>query len=310
MTAAVKVVYVLGTQRGGTTIAGRLLGAVPGVAFVGELRRLWEIGPDGARRCGCGATHRQCPVWAAVLPAVFDGGPPRDEVRRWQRLVSSRYSSAVQLCGMRRTSGNFESAWRSYGELLASTYLALAEATGARVVVDSSKLPTEGGLVADIDGIEASLVHLVRDPRAVAYSLVRRSEGSAMAFGAHPRQTLSGSVTWLARHGSSAAVCRPRVAGRSLVARYESMATDPNAFVRSVMSLIDEPAPATDIVEDGVFRSGPDHTPTGGGRFASAQVELRRDDRWKASLAPADRLLATAVTLPLAHRYGYRPAKA
>jgi hypothetical protein len=211
---------------------------------------------------------------------------------------------------MRRTSGNFESAWRSYGELLASTYLALAEATGARVVVDSSKLPTEGGLVADIDGIEASLVHLVRDPRAVAYSLVRRSEGSAMAFGAHPRQTLSGSVTWLARHGSSAAVCRPRVAGRSLVARYESMATDPNAFVRSVMSLIDEPAPATDIVEDGVFRSGPDHTPTGGGRFASAQVELRRDDRWKASLAPADRLLATAVTLPLAHRYGYRPAKA
>jgi len=309
MTAAVKVVYVLGTQRGGTTIAGRLLGAVPDVAFVGELRRLWEIGPDGDRRCGCGATHRECPVWATVLPAVFDSGPPRDEVRRWQRLVSSRYSSVVQLCGVRRRSGDFDAARRSYGKLLASTYLALAEATGARVIVDSSKLPTEGRLVGDLDGIETSLVHLVRDPRAVAYSLVRRSEGSPVAFGAHPRQTLSGSIGWLARHGSSSAACRPGGAARSLVARYESMATDPNAFVRAVTSLIDGPEPVADIVIDGVFRAGPDHTPTGGGRFAPAEVELRRDDRWKSSLAPADRLLATAVTFPLAGRYGYRPAR-
>ena len=69
-------------------------------------------------------------------------------------------------------------------------------------------------------------------------------------------------------------------------------------------------APGDDVVVGGAFEAGPDHTPTGGGRFVRARVELRRDDRWKAGLGRADRLLATAVTMPLAGRYGYRPSAA
>lgn len=303
MTAPVKVLYVLGTQRGGTTITGRLLGAMAGVAFVGELRRLWEVGPDGDRRCGCGATHRECPVWSTVLPQVFDDGPPLDEVRRWQATVAARYPSSLPR--RQRESARVDAARRDYGALLAATYRALAEATGARVIVDSSKAPAEGRLVLGLDGIEASLLHLVRDPRATAYSLVRRSADGA-APGAHPRETLAGSAGWVVRHARATAVCRSKAGSRSLVARYESMATDPNAFVRSAAALVGEPPPATDVVVGGAFDAGPDHTPTGGGRFEPARVELRLDDRWQSGLSRADRALATALTIPLAARFGYR----
>lgn len=307
MTAPVKVVYVLGTQRGGTTIAGRLLGAMDGFAFVGELRRLWETGPDGERRCGCGATHRQCPVWSAVLPTVVDDGPPLEEVRRWQALLTSRHPSSLAPWPLTHRPAALDDARRGYGALLRTAYQSLADASGARVIVDSSKLPAEGRLVLELDDVEASLVHVVRDPRATAYSLIRRSKRPATVLGAHPRETLSGSAGWLVRHAAASAVRHTAAAGRSMVVRYESVATDPNGFLRAVAQLVGEEAPTDDVVVDRTFEAGPDHTPTGGGRFARARIELVRDDRWKADLTAADRLLATAVTAPLAGPWGYRP---
>jgi hypothetical protein len=307
MTAPVKVVYVLGTQRGGTTVTGRLLGAMAGFAFVGELRRLWGVGPDGDRRCGCGARHRQCPVWSVVLPAVVDEGPPLEEVRRWQALLSSHRASSLTPWPLHDRPGALADAGRGYGELLRSTYRSLADATGARVIVDSSKLPAEARVILGLADVEATLVHVVRDPRATASSLIRRSGRPAGLLGAHPRETLSGSAGWLVRHAASSAVRHTTLARRSMVVRYESVATDPDGFLRSVAQLVGEPVPADAVVVDRAFEAGPDHTPTGAGRFARARVELVRDDRWKADLTAADRLLATAVTAPLAGAYGYRP---
>src|SRR5207245_1565431 len=63
MAESTKVLYVVGTQRGGTTIVGRLLGALPGFTFAGEVRRIWgRLIPNG-QVCGCGRRFEECPVW-------------------------------------------------------------------------------------------------------------------------------------------------------------------------------------------------------------------------------------------------------
>ena len=69
-----KVLYVAGSGRSGSTIVDNILGQLDGVGRVGEVRFLWERGMLEDRTCGCGAAFSACPFWRAVLERAF-GGP-------------------------------------------------------------------------------------------------------------------------------------------------------------------------------------------------------------------------------------------
>ena len=58
-------------------------------------------------------------------------------------------------------------------------YRAIRDVSGAQVVVDSSKLPPYGFVQSQSAGVDLRCVHLVRDPRAAAYSWSRRSSTTA-----------------------------------------------------------------------------------------------------------------------------------
>ena len=57
---------------------------------------------------------------------------------------------------------------------LGKLYRAVQETTGSRVIVDSSKLPSYGYVLGMTPGVDLYVVHLVRDPRAIAYSWLRK----------------------------------------------------------------------------------------------------------------------------------------
>jgi len=61
-----------------------------------------------------------------------------------------------------------------YAEMTAALYRRVADVTGAGVIIDSSKRPSDGALLRLLPGIDTYIVHLVRDPRAVAYSRQRK----------------------------------------------------------------------------------------------------------------------------------------
>lgn len=298
----VKVLYILGTQRGGTTIAGRLLGQLGGFEFVGELRRIYEVGVVEDRRCGCGRRYDECDVWSAVLPGVLAGVEPT-EIQRWQRLAIPRYRSSLGALYQRNRSQ--DDAVRRYGRVMSDTYRALTAATGARVIVDSSKSPAEASLLADLDSLDVFVLHIVRDPRGTVHSSIRRAKGESSRAD-HLRQAVSGSAWWLLRHLTAAALRRRQGAGRSMLVSYEAMTADPNGVMRAVAGLVGEPPPGRETVVDGVAPLRVAHTPTGAGRFAAGSVELVRDDRWRSELSSPERLIVTALTRPLARRYGYR----
>jgi len=64
----------------------------------------------------------------------------------------------------------FERQLTHYSEALEKLYQAIAEVTGKRLIVDSSKYPTYSYLLGLLPTIDLSIVHLVRDPRAVVHS--------------------------------------------------------------------------------------------------------------------------------------------
>ena len=68
-----RVLYLGGLGRSGSTLIERLIGQLPGVCPVGELVHLWQRGITEGERCGCGEPFRECPFWQQVGKAAFGG---------------------------------------------------------------------------------------------------------------------------------------------------------------------------------------------------------------------------------------------
>jgi hypothetical protein len=175
------------------------------------------------------------------------------------------------------------------------------------VVVDSTKIPSGAALLLTMDEITPYVVHMIRDPRATAYSWSRRKvrrlsgyEEPLMEQGAS-----FSSLQWLGYNLLTEWV-RQYCDGKWLRLRYEDLSAHPwdeaNALVSWLRLGIErDPFEEPDLVRllDGHLVAGnPD-------RFDRGAKRIRPDDRWKKKMSRADRWTATAVSLPLLRKYGY-----
>ena len=297
-----KVLYVLGTQRGGSTIVGRVVGAQSGFAFGGEVRRLWTRGIGPGRTCGCGRGFDVCPLWSKVLPDVLVDGVTAAHVAAWQAEVAPgdhSWRGAERVVRASRPGARPWPALERYREVMGRMYTAMARALGARVLVDASKLPVDAAVLLGIDGVEASVLHLVRDPRGVVHSQLRRR---APQGGMERVRVLRLAGAWAVRHGTARRLARERGDAGWLELRYEDFATDPGPALTRVAGVVGERSGP--VPPDGRYDLAEVHT--AGGRLpAETGVALRRDDRWKTDLPAPERVVATTATLPLLLRFGY-----
>jgi hypothetical protein len=303
-----KVLSIIGYTRSGSTLLDSILGQVDGFFSTGELHYLWERGLIEGRRCGCGQALGSCEVWPRVLAMAFDGGTPDpSEVMALQnRVVRTRHTWHL----LRGGRGPFfdENAFRSYRDIAGNLYRGIADVTGARVVVDSSKRPSDGALTTLLPGVEHYVVHLVRDPRAVVYSWRRRKQELDSVVGeGMPRQGVASSAFgWLELNAFSELVRRKAGPSRAILLRYEDFIEAPRATVASIASMVDEMEGELPFVDETTVRLAPNHTVAGNpGRFSTGETTLRPDLEWRERMLPKDRLLTTAITAPLLSRYRY-----
>ncbi|MBO2445654.1 sulfotransferase [Actinomadura barringtoniae] len=294
-----KVLYITGWCRSGSTMLGNVLAEAPDIVHVGELRFLWlngVLGSGSNSRCGCGENHRQCPFWSEVLEEVLEKARPAGrsleehaaEVVAWQEACRTRHTWKV----LREPPGN------GWPETLAAAYHAIARVTGARVIVDSSKFASDAALLSALPGIEGRYVHLVRDPRAVAWSWLRPKDYTGQ------RSTVNSTANWTVFNLAAEAVGRAHRTD-SLRLRYESLVRDPRAALDDVLSLVGHEGP-NPVAADGTVELGGNHTVTGNpNRFGRGRTPIEEDRRWHAALPRRQRSAATLLALPLLHRYGY-----
>lgn len=307
--ADLPVIFISGKGRSGSTVLSMVLGELDGVVAGGELRFLWQRGLVENRNCGCGRPFSECPVWSEVTDRVsLEGGTPTGDVEQiaatHDRLF--RWAAVPRLLAGGRAVRDWDDLDR-WGAAAGRLYRSLAEATGARVVIDSSKWPVDPGLLGLVPGIRPVAVQLVRDPRAVAWSWQRRraqydrSEVREMdRFGpAHS------SASWAARNVVvEAATTRWRVP--HLLLRYEDFVDDPSTSVRRIGEVAAVDLDPGGVVEGRTVRRSVNHTVAGNpARFGEGLIELRPDDEWREGLPRHQRWAVTAMTAPLLGRYGY-----
>jgi hypothetical protein len=303
---AVKVLYVAGSGRSGSTILDRTLGQLDGFFSAGELCNLWDRGLVAGRRCGCGAPVPDCPVWSAVLTDAF-GGADRVDARRLaaatRRRLAARSVPGLLLGRDRRDGADAD----GYQEALARLYRAVQRHTGCRVLVDSSKSPVYASLLAAIPGVEVAVVHLVRDPRATAWSFQRAKHlpdfgDDRLMQRQHP---LVSARRWSLWQGVTELLWR-RHSGRYLRLRYEDFVRDPQPAVRRIAELAGEAPALLPFTGPATVRLAATHSVSGNpNRFGTGEVELRADEEWRRAMRAGDRAMVTALTWPLLLRYRY-----
>jgi Sulfotransferase family len=311
-----KVLSMVGSARSGTTILGNILGEVQGVANAGELRWLWRWGLAERRPCGCGLPPVECPRWSVVLsdlrrarlPAADDAAVTAaiDAASRAQAEVLARRN---RLRAISAATGR-DTRWAALRCARAATVdvcAALAQASGAGLVVDTSKLAQQAALLAGAPEVDHYVLHLVRDPRAVAFSWQRR-KALPLADGISTMATMGpvASVRNWSKACVQAEMLRHYVPGdRWLSVRYEDFVARPEATVSRVLDFVRVAPPAPFLGPDTV-RLGLNHTLAGNpNRFRTGSVRIAEDDEWKVRLARRDRVVITAGALPLLLRYGY-----
>jgi hypothetical protein len=187
---------------------------------------------------------------------------------------------------------------------LSEVYRAVRDQAAASVVVDSSKLPTYGLLLDDCLDVNLRVVHLVRDPRATAYSWSRSKElpdfGDDRLMQRLP--VWKAAVLWLLWNATVDAVWRRR----ALLVRYEDFVADPQREAGRIGSF-GEIAMTSDWYRPGPeVMLAPTHSVAGNPtRHRSGWVPVRSDDEWASRMPRRAAWLVTILTWPLLLRYGY-----
>ena len=105
MTAPIRLLFVAGAGRSGTTILNTILGQVPGMVAVGEVRYIWERAFGENHRCGCGEPFARCPFWSDVIDTPMTP-LSRPSIRPWPTHQGSRLLSTPRSCRPTANSSN------------------------------------------------------------------------------------------------------------------------------------------------------------------------------------------------------------
>lgn len=276
----VRVLYVLCKGRSGSTLTGLLLGAHPEIAPVGEIAVLgkWirRVDRGEPATCTCGETFPTCEFWSGMRDRL---GP--------------LWSGSTDL----KTEDD-----ALFREQNLAVYRAALAETGASVVLDKSKKLGRALRLAALGEIDLTILHVVRDPRAVAHSF--RKRGIRQGEQRRVKYNYYKNVARWAWLNTAMPARLGRHSGYHRV-RYEDLVRDPR---RALAPALREAGLGWHPLMDD-FGSVTQHT-LGGNRMRLSGVrEIQPDTGYLHEVSSLEWILGTAMAMPTLLAHGYRVSR-
>lgn len=293
----IKLIYVCGYGRSGTTLFDIYLGQDPEIFGAGEIatiaRHVWV----NDEYCACNRPVSHCPVWAEIVDRWKQGEGPDflAEYRADQEYFEGLGSAFRRLSGPR-----FDEFTRRTVKLLRL----MAEVSGRPILLDSSKMPGRGFALAAMKQIDLHAVHVVRDGRGVAWSLMKpyaRKVESGLQKEIVPKSWAYTAVRWSLVNLVAEKLCRKLGRGRSIRVRYEDFAADPAAVVTRIMAMV-RPGSPTPVTAGEIV---PGHQVAGNRLRMQPSIRVRRDESWRREMPARQQRTFAFACAPLMLRYGY-----
>jgi len=306
-----KVLYILGEGRSGSTLIDNVLNEMDGVVSLGEVQFWWQRGYRENQLCGCGERFRECEFWRTVVSSV---GEERDVAEVGRKLEAARYHSLTAFPGavVRDLLAASRKGGSSYHKTIVSAidrlYRSAAEYKNATVVVDSSKTIHMAYFLARYSECDVRFLHLVRDARGVAFSRGKkkvRSEVSDRKVYMPRMGPTKSAIKWVVNNLLSEKVVGDRPYMR---VRYEDFVKDPRGVLRDIVGFIGcDGGIAEGLIDDDhnvIFHGN--HTVSGNpGRLSHGEKKIRADERWRSEMPVGARVKVGLISWPVLLRYGY-----
>ena len=297
-----KVIYIAGYGRSGTTLLDIALGQQPGVLAAGELTALARHVWQEREYCACRRKADECSFWSKVVEAWLDGRQPDAMAKHGRNLARSEW-----LFDPRRLLWRFGvgKTGKAYCEETSALLHKIADNSRASVIVDSSKLPGRASALMSIEDIEVYVIHMVRDGRGVGWSMMKpyqRSVEDGIQKELKPKPLWYTAARWFVVN-LGVEMLRARLSRkRSIRVRYEDFVADPSGTVSAILDLVGQPY----VVPDGgteVFSPG--HQIAGSRHRMQDEITISKDIGWTSKMPRSMQRLFSVLTAPLLFRYGY-----
>jgi hypothetical protein len=287
------ILYIAGASRSGSTLLARLLNQVPAFWHVGELHHLWKRAIGRDEPCECGVLFSECAFWREVLPRVLgeDVASQVTHYRRMKHLAEKPWRYPASVRWILRL-GNTRRAGHEYADVMSRLCGEACEVADASIAIDSSKSPAYIAAQLAYGKRDAHVLHLVRDPRAVAWSLQRRRERPDGKGGVRemPREDLqSGAKLWV-RENVAAAELQAMTRSYQLM-RYEDLVANPVAALTPVLDALGIDGSELSFISGrtAMLHQGGHAIAGNPMKFDSGQLAIRADDAWKTEMPETDR---------------------
>ena len=304
-TQKVKVIYIAGYGRSGTTLLSIALEQHKDVFGAGEIHELTRNAWRQNAFCSCGEPLQSCSFWSAVAKTWGKDDPAEfleDYRRRQGRFESLHALAALPLL---ETAGDFSAFADETGRL----FDIIASKSGKKVIVDSSKLPGRAASLARMASIDLFVVHLIRDGRGVAWSMMKAYKPDLKAGlqrEIKPKSVYRTGLRWAMLNLGAERLKNIVGPQRYLRLRYEDFVRDPESALRRIGEMVEglDLAPIGKAIHGGAA-ARPVHQIAGNRLRMNETIRLSMDEAWRADMPSKSRRDFSRLCGWLLQRYGY-----
>lgn len=288
----IKVLYIAGTIRSGTTLLAQLFGELPGFVNIAEgTYFLYRDGKAAALACSCGKISAECDVWRDIVTRI-----PTEASSQGSRLLRTRYFP--RLWWKIRDREHLASL-QPLTSQITRTFETLLARSGGSVIVDSSKNVSTGYLLCQIPELEVHVVHLARHPYGIVDSWCRPNRYH------HPNSFARGLAFWWADNSLCQLLRSP--AANYWLLRYEDFVRRPRECLERIAGAVAGRPVAANFFTATRARVGSQHWLAGNPRAQMNRDLVVQEADFRVP-APA-RLATNLLTFPLMWKLGYLARK-
>lgn len=296
----VKVLYIAGAGRSGSTLLERVVGQENMFFDAGELRFFWLRGIQENQLCGCGKHLHECSYWVKIIQDITTKSTP--EQIRGATILEKKLGRVR----------SFFSLWTPKSKLeqnlfvkqhLSPLYAELSKIANGKIIIDASKSPSYLYLLSKIDFIDLSVVHIVRDCRAVAFSNSRKKRKPEITDQVVYMKQFSAawsSAVWLMLNFQILLLIVGKRSKRYMRVSYEDLVSEPEMVARTVFDFVGVKSDLTFFIEKDKVALRSTHTVAGNPmRFKTGTLTIKNDSEWKKEMTLWDKLISTMISLPM-----------
>lgn len=300
----INLIYIAGAGRSGSTLLDAILGEAEDAFSLGEVRQIWKYLLRYEKPlCSCGKVIHKCPFWEQVLLKLFKNSIPTKEKLEEIYYLQKTVEKIPLLNSFKRKKYLFnnQNSIKKYADLTLDLYKIVTEISGCKTLIDSSKLPHYLYFLKDLP-INLYVVHLVRDPRGVAYSWTKEKFNPSLGGYMKKHHPLTSARIWSILNLGTEKFKNENYC----LIKYEDLTEhleDNLTFLKNSLNL----KVSFCIQKNKIIIFKEKHLVGGNPvRFSfKKEIYIKKDIDWQKKLPFRYKILVSLLTFPLLKKYGY-----